>query len=195
VRLQLHARPAAGQSGPVSFRALRLPVGLHINAASGVISGTVGRPGVRTVTVTALAASGIRGSIQFTWAVERRPRASAAFAGPAKMPALRITDRAGAFEPGLRQLIIVLPPSITLARSVDAVQVLSGTGRPLVHNAHYRGHVLTIKLALAQSPVRITFPSGSLRVSGRLAGPRRIAIGSVDRIGGHFTLHRALGRA
>jgi subtilase family serine protease len=195
VRLQLHARAAAGQSGPVSFRALRLPVGLHINPASGVISGSVRRAGVRTVTVTASTASGTRGSIQFTWAVERLPRASAAFAGPPKMPALRITDRAGAFEPGLRQLTIVLPPSITLARSAHAVQVLSPTGRPLVHGAHYSGHVLTIKLVLAQSPVRIILPSGSLRVSGRLAGPRSVAIRTVDRVGGHVTLHRALGRA
>ncbi|MGH2843867.1 MAG: protease pro-enzyme activation domain-containing protein, partial [Solirubrobacteraceae bacterium] len=194
VRLLLHARPAAGQSGPLSYQALRLPAGLHINPASGVISGSVRQPGVRTVTVTASTAAGARGSIQFTWAVERRPQVSAAIA-EGTWPELRITARAGAFEPELRQLVIALPPSVTLTGPAGAVQVLSPSGQPLVHAAHYGGHVLSIELALVHSPVRIVFPAGSLRVSGTLTGPRSLAIRTVDRVGGHFTLRRALGPA
>ncbi|MDE3134268.1 MAG: putative Ig domain-containing protein, partial [Acidobacteriota bacterium] len=194
VRLALHARPTAGQSGPFSYRALRLPAGLQIDPASGVISGSVSQPGLRTVTVTASTAAGARGSIQFTWAVERRPQVAAAIAQGTR-PALRITARAGAFEPALRQLVIALPPSVTLTRSAGAVQVLSPSGQPLAHAAHYSGHVLTIKLALVHSPVRVIFPAGSLRVSGTLTGPRSVAVRTVDRVGGHLTLHRALGPA
>jgi subtilase family serine protease len=194
VRLRLRAAVAPGSSGPVSFRALRLPVGLHMNTATGVISGSVRRAGVRTVTVSASSATGANGSIQFDWSVERRPHVTAAVAGGA-VPALTITARSGAYEPDLRQLMIALPPSITLARSVSTVEVLSPTGLPLAHRVRLDGRVLTIRLALAHSPVRVVFPAGSLRVSGSLRGPRSVAIRTVDRVGGHVTLHRALGAA
>jgi subtilase family serine protease len=194
VRLRLHASPAAGNAGHVTFHADRLPVGLHINHATGVISGRVNRAGLRTVTVTASSSSGGYGSIQFSWSVERRPHVSAAVVGGAT-PALTVTARSGAYEPGLRQLIIALPHSITLARSARAVQVLSPSGQPLAHRSAYDGNVLTIKLSLAHSPVRIVFPTGSLRVSGTLHGARSVGIRTVDRVGGHLTLHRALGAA
>jgi subtilase family serine protease len=195
VRLRLHAALAAGQSGQVTFRALRLPAGLHINPVTGVISGSVNRAGLRTVTVTASSSSGSSGSIQFSWAVERRPHVSTALAHPGAAPALTVTARSGAYEPGLRQLIIALPPSITLAQSARSLQVLSPSGQPLAHSAHLAGHVLTIKLALAHSPVRVVFPSGSLRVSGTVVGPRNFVIRTVDRLGGEITLDRVLARA
>ncbi len=194
VRLRLHARLAAGQSGQVSFSAQRLPVGLHIDAATGVISGRVSRAGLRTVTVTASSGSGTYGSIQFGWSVERRPHVSAAVAGGAK-PALTVTARSGAYEPGLREVTIALPHSITPARAARTVRVLNPSGRSLAHTAHYVGNVLTIKLTLAQSPVRVVFPSGTLRVTGKLSGPRSVSIRTVDRVGGRITLHRALGAA
>jgi hypothetical protein len=193
VRLRLHAHLAAGQAGLVSFHALRLPVGLHMNQATGVISGRVHRAGVRTVTITASTSTGTRGTIQFTWAVERRPHVSAAVRGSTATPAVTITARAGAFEPGLRQLVIALPGSVTLAHGAGAVQVLSPSGRSLAHHAHFAGHVLTIDLAPAQSPVRVVFPAGSLRIRGSLAGGAGVAVKMVDRVGGHVTLHRALG--
>jgi subtilase family serine protease len=195
VRLRLHAALGAGQSGQVSFRALRLPVGLHINSATGVISGSVRRAGLRTVTVTALSSSGSNGSIQFSWAVERRPHVSTALAHPGAAPALTVTARSGAYEPALRQLIIALPPSITLTHSARSLQVLSPSGQPLAHSAHLAGHVLTIKLPVAQSPVRVVFPSGSLRVSGTVRGARSFVIRTVDRLGGKITLHRVLASA
>lgn len=194
VRLKLHASVAAGQAGPISYRALRLPIGLHIDRATGVISGSVRRAGIRTVTVTASSSTGANGSIRFAWAVERRPHVSARVATGAT-PALTVTARSGAYEPGLRQLVIALPHSITLDRSAGVVQVLSGTGRPLAHRAHFAAGVLTVRLSLAHSPIRIVFPAGSLRVSGRLTGPRSVAIRTVDRVGGHVTLRRKLGAA
>jgi subtilase family serine protease len=195
VRLRLHAALGAGQTGQLSFHALRLPVGLHINQTTGVISGDVGRAGLRTVTVSASSSSGSSGSIQFTWAVERRPHVSTAVANPGTTPALTVTARSGAYEPGLRQVTITLPHSITLAHSARAVQVLSPSGQRLAHAAHLAGNVLTIKLALAHSPVRIVFPSGSLRVSGTVVGHRNVVIRTVDSLGGQITLDRVLGRA
>ncbi len=194
VRLRLHASLAPGQSGHVSFQAQRLPLGLHIDPSTGVISGQVRSAGLRTVTITASSAAGTYGSIRFSWSVERRPRVSAAVVG-GEQPALTVTARSGAYEPGLRQVIIALPHSIIPARAARTVKVLSPSGRPLAHQAHYVGRVLRIELVLAHSPVRIVFPSGSLRVAGRLHGRRRLAVRTVDRVGGHVTLHRALGAA
>ncbi len=193
VRLRLAAQLAAGQTGTITFRALRLPVGLHIDPATGVISGSVNRAGVRTVTITASSSAGTYGSIQFAWSVERRPHVSAAVRGTKTMPALTITARSGAFEPGLRQLIIALPQSVRLARSAGAVQVQTPSGSRLAHSAHYAGKVLTIQLALAHSPVRVVFPAGSLRVREPLVRAPRVAVRTVDRVGGHITLRRALG--
>jgi subtilase family serine protease len=192
VRLRMHAALAAGQTGTISFRAQRLPSGLHINSATGVISGRVHRAGLRTVTVTASSSSGIHGSIRFSWSIERRPHVSTRVTKGAT-PALTVTARAGAYEPGLRQVTIALPHSITPARAARKVEVLSPSGAPLAHSAHYVGNVLTIELKLAHSPVRIVFPAGTLRVAGRLAGPRSLSIRTIDGAGGHITLHRALG--
>ncbi|HWD69689.1 MAG TPA: protease pro-enzyme activation domain-containing protein [Solirubrobacteraceae bacterium] len=192
VRLRMHASLPAGLSGPISYRAQRLPVGLHIDHSTGVISGSVGRAGLRTVTVTAGSATGNYGSIRFSWLVERRPRVAAAVVGGAA-PALTVTARSGAYEPGLRELTIALPPSITPARAARTVMVLSPSGQPLAHSAHFAGNVLTIRLAPAHSPVRVVFPAGTLRVAGRLVGPRSLAIRTVDRLGGQITLRRALG--
>lgn len=191
VRLRLHAQLAPGQTGTVSFRALRLPVGLHLNRATGVISGRVRRAGLRTVTVTAASSSGTYGSIQFAWAVERRPQVSAAVGGSSSAPALTIRAQAGAYEPGLRELTVMLPRNLTLARSPRAVRVITPGGRALAHAAHFSNHMLTIRLRLAHSPVRVVFPSGSLRVRGSLSGAISVAVSTVDRVGGHLTLHRA----
>jgi subtilase family serine protease len=195
VRLRIHAKLAAGQTGPLTYHALRLPVGLHINPTSGVISGSVSRAGLRTVTVGATGASGSSGTIQFVWAIERRPHVSTTVQDPGTTPALTITAHSGAYEPGLREVTVTLPDSITLAGYARSVQVLSPSGQRLAHAAHLVGSVLTIKLALAHSPVRIVFPSGSLRVSGTVVGHRNVVIRTVDRLGGEITLDRVLGRA
>ena len=192
VRLRLHASLPAGVTGPISYRAQRLPAGLHINHHTGVISGDVGRAGLRTVTVTAGSTAGNYGSVRFSWLVERRPHVSTAVVGGAT-PALTVTARSGAYEPGLRELTIALPPSITPARAARTVEVLSPSGQPLAHRAHFEGNVLTINLTQAHSPVRVVFPAGTLQVAGKLAGPRSLAIQTVDRLGGHITLRRALG--
>ena len=106
-----------------------------------------------------------------------------------------MTARSGAYEPALRQLIIALPHSITLTHSTRSLQVLSSSGEPVAHSVHFAGHVLTIKLSVAQTPVRVVFPSGSLRVSGTVKGARSFVIRTVDRLGGEITLHRVLASA
>lgn len=192
VSLQMHATPPAGQTGPVTFHANRLPIGLHLNAATGVITGRVTRVDVRTVTVSASTGAGTYGAVRFNWAVERRPQVAAAVAGPSLQPALTFTVKSGEFEPGLRDLTITLPRRLTLAGGARAVRVQSISGRTLVHQAHFQNHVLTIMLAVAHSPVRIIFGAGSLRAHGDLAGVVSVAVQAVDRVGGRTTLSRTL---
>ena len=189
VRVRLRATLAAGQTGTLTFHARRLPAGLRLDHATGVISGTPRAAGVRMVTITALSSTGTSGTIQFAWAVARRPKVSAAVRGSRTAPALTIRASSGAYEPGLRQVIIALPASIRLA-GVRGVQVLTPGGRPLAHRAHLSGRVLTIRLDNAHSPVRVVFPSGVLRVRGRLSGTLSFKVMTVDRVGGHLTLRR-----
>jgi hypothetical protein len=191
VRLKMNAALAAGQTGTLTFHARRLPAGLHVNRATGVISGSVRTAGVRTVTVTATSSSGTSGSIQFIWNVERRPKVSAAAIGSKSAQELTINASAGAYEPGLRELIIALPGGIRLS-GAHAVRVLNTDGQPLLHSAHLSGRVLTIKLHAVHSPVRIVFPSGSLRVRGSLHRAS-VAVQTVDGVGGHLTLRRTIG--
>ena len=188
-RLSLHASLADGQTGAITFHARRLPAGLHVNPTTGVINGRVNRAGVRTVTVTASSSSGTYGSIQFTWAVERRPEVSAAVRGTSTAPALTVRAVSGAFEPALREVVIELPSSIRLD-GVRDVQVLTPGGQSLAHRAHVSGRVLTVKLDVAHSPVRVLFPSGSLHVRGTLRGRVNVQVSTVDRVGGHLTLMR-----
>jgi hypothetical protein len=192
VSLQMHATLPAGQTGPVTFHASRLPIGLHLNRVTGVISGRVTRADIRTVTVSASTGSGIYGAVRFNWAVERRPRVAAAVVGPALQPALTVTVKSGEFEPGLRDLTIMLPRRLTLAAGARAVKVQSTSGRRLPHQAHFQNHVLTIMLAVAHSPVRIIFGGGSLRARGALAGVVSVHVQAVDRVGGRTTLSRRL---
>lgn len=194
VRLKLQATLAAGQTGALSFRALRLPLGLHIDRATGVISGTVRRAGVRTVTVSATTASGSRGAIRFSWTVERRPRVIARLGGTRTAPNLTIRARSGAFEPGLSKVVIALPQSISLAQGTALVQVLNPAGGSVADTVRYADHVVTIHLAVPQSPLRVVFPAGSLRVRPGLSGPVSVSVGTVDRLGGHLVLRRSLGR-
>ena len=189
VRVRMHAALAAGQTGTLSFRARRLPVGLRLDHTTGVISGAPRTAGVRLVTITALSSSGASGTIRFAWAVTRRPEVSATVLGSRTAPALTIRASSGAFEPGLRQVVIALPPSIRLA-GAGGVRVLTPGGRRLAHRAHLAGHVLTINLDNPHSPVRIVFPAGLLRVRGHLSGTISVQVMTVDRVGGHLTLRR-----
>ena len=68
----------------------------------------------------------------------------------------------------------------------------STSGRTLAHQAHFKNHVLTIRLAVAHSPVQIIFGAGSLRTPGGLAGVVSVAVQAVDRVGGRTTLLRTL---
>ncbi len=192
VRLRLRAALAAGQTGTLSFRSARLPVGLHLDRATGVISGRVRQPGVRTVTITALSSTGQSGTIRFQWAVARLPQVSAALAGTGQTPALTIHARAGAYEPGLRELVIALPRALRLI-GTRAVRVLTPGGRRLAHRTHLSGQILTIKLDVVHSPLEVLFPAGSLRRAAAARGPVHVAVRTIDRVGGHVTLRRSVG--
>jgi subtilase family serine protease len=188
VRLRMRATVPAGQPGPLTFHASRLPIGLQLNAKTGVISGRVTRAQVRSVTVTASTAAGTYGAVQFSWSVDRRPRIAAAVAGPLAQPDLTMLVRSGQFEPGLRELTIKLPHRLTLASSAGTVKILNSTGKPLAHQAHFQDHILTIKLDPVHSPVRIVFAAGSLRPASGLAGVVSVSVQAIDRVGGRTTL-------
>ncbi len=192
VRLRLHATLKAGQTGTLRFHSARLPAGLHLDHATGVISGRVRRPGVRTVTITASSSTGQSGTIRFQWAVARLPQVSAALAGTGQTPALTIHARAGAYEPGLRELVIALPRALRLI-GARAVRVLTPTGRRLAHSAHLNGQILTIKLDVVHSPLEVLFPAGSLRRASTAHGLVHVAVRTIDRVGGHVTLRRSIG--
>jgi subtilase family serine protease len=193
VRLRMSATLAAGQSGPVTYHSSRLPIGLHLDRATGVISGRVISAGVRDVTVTASTPAGTYGAVQFDWSVERRPQVTAAVAGSAAQPALTVRVASGEYEPGLRELTVKLPRNLKLAASAYAVKVENTAGFPLSHQAHFKDQVLSIKLDAAHSPIRIVFDPGSLRVAGNSAGVVTVSVQTVDRVGGRTTLppHRA----
>jgi subtilase family serine protease len=191
LRIRVTAKLAiAGQSGLIEFRASRLPVGLHINSRTGVISGRVRRPGVRTVTITASTPSGAHGAVQFNWSVERRPQVSTRVAGQAAQTAVSMTLRSGAYEPGLREVQITLPRRVALRGSAGAVQVLNRAGRELVHQTRLRGRVLTIELKLPHPSVRLVFAPGALRRQGPTSDVAAVKL--VDRAGGRLTLRRTL---
>ncbi len=190
VSLRLRATLAAGQSGPIVFGARRLPVGLHLNTHTGVISGNARRAGVRTVTISASTPTGAHGAVQFSWSVERRPQVTTAVAGGSTQSGFSITLRSGDYEPGLREVQITLPRLIALKGSPGAVSVLSDGGQALAHGSTLRGHVLTIELRLPHSPVRIVFAPGDLQTRGAITGV--IAVRVVDQSGGRLTLERTL---
>ncbi len=190
VRFRLRATLAAGQPGPIAFRASRLPVGLHMDARTGVISGRAVRAGVRSVTISASTPSGAHGALQFSWSVERRPQVTTAVAGGSTRPGFSLMLRSGDYEPGLREVQITLPQRIALRGSPGVVGVLSSGGQALAHHSTLRGRVLTIELKLPHTPVRIVFAPGELQTQGTIAGV--IAVRVVDQSGGRLTLRRVL---
>ncbi|WP_236245096.1 S8 family peptidase [Streptomyces sp. CC210A] len=70
VRLQM---TASGGTTPYRWTARALPLGLTINATSGVISGAARSAGTSTVHVTATDAGGRSASVTFTWQIVREP--------------------------------------------------------------------------------------------------------------------------
>jgi hypothetical protein len=69
--LQIHASDSAtGQT--LTYSATGLPTGLHISAASGLISGTPTKVGTFSTKVTATDTTGASGSASFTWTVSKR---------------------------------------------------------------------------------------------------------------------------
>lgn len=190
VRLSLTATLPAGQSGGVSFRSRYLPLGLHLNQRTGVISGRLKAAGVRRVLVTAATPSGARGTVRFDWTVQRRPRLTLAVSSlGGAVSTMTLTISSGQYEPGVRNLQIRLPSGITALHPGD-VSVTTLSGRRLGHTATVRGRVLTIKLRAPHSPLQVVIPRGAMRLTRLPAGPLSVKI--TDRLGGETTLPRTL---
>jgi subtilase family serine protease len=189
VRLALKVSLPVGQAGPISFRSKYLPIGLHLNRSTGVISGRVRAPGVRYVLITASTAAGTYGTVRFNWAVQRRPRLSVEVAGTATAPAVALSVSSGQYETGVSVLAIRLPAALHL-RGASAVKVQTITGRSLAHVARLRGRTLLIRLRAAHSPLTIVLPTGSLKIGG--ASRPEVLVDIVDLDGGQTTLTRTL---
>jgi subtilase family serine protease len=189
VRLALKAKLPAGQTGRLSFRSKYLPLGLHLNRSTGVISGRVHSPGVRYVQITASTAAGTYGTVRFNWVVQRHPKLSVRRAGTTIAAAVALRFNSGQYETGISLLQIRLPVALRL-RGASAVKVQTTTGGSLPHTAKLHGRTLTITLRHAHSPLRVVLPTGSLQITG--ANRPEVSAQIVDLSGEQTTLTRTL---
>jgi len=185
--LDLAATLPAGQTGQVRFHARYLPDGLHLDAATGVVSGRVATAGVRHVVVSASSPSGTYGSVRFDWVVQRRPQLAVALGGTPK--ALALTIRSGAYEPGIRSVTITLPAGIRLYRH-GAVRVLNPLGRSVAHASERSGQTLTLKLNSSRSVLVVELQRSALALPGRPSGTLTVDV--TDNAGAVSTLYRRL---
>jgi subtilase family serine protease len=185
VRLALQAKLPAGQLAPITFRSRYLPLGLHLNRSTGVISGRVRTPGVRYVLITASSTAGTSGTVRFNWAVQRRPRLTIASAGATPAPAVVLKISSGEYETGVKSLEITLPAALRL-HAASAVQVQTATGRSLARAVALHGRELMITLQRAHSPLRVVLPTGTLKIGGS-ASPK-VSVVVVDLSGEQTTL-------
>ncbi len=190
-KLSVAATLPAGQTGQVVFRAKYLPAGLHLDPATGVISGRVLRAGVRHVIVTASSSSGTYGTAHFDWVVQRRPRLQVGISqsASAAAAAVLLVFNSGLYEPGIRTITITLPARSGL-QSPGAVRVLTASGRRLARLATLAGRSLTLKLHSSHGSVYVLLPQAALSGAGNHGGSLTVTI--VDNAGGSTTLDRSL---
>ncbi|MGC9221234.1 MAG: S53 family peptidase [Solirubrobacteraceae bacterium] len=185
IRLQVAAALPAGQTGQVSFSAKYLPAGLHLDAATGTISGRPRVVGVRRVLLTALSSLGTYGTVRFSWVTDRRPHLRVL---TSKSPAAYVLAiSAGSREPQVRGVTVTLPATVRLASST-AARVLTRAGTGVPRNASLRGRTLTLTLRRAHSFIYVLLLRSALHVVK--AGPLKVVV--TDNAGGSTTFTRAL---
>jgi subtilase family serine protease len=191
VSLRLTATDAPGTA--VSFRALGLPVGLSLHAASGRISGTLRRTGAFVVTIIARDAGGATGGTTFRWTVGAAPKVSrASLAGLAHgRPTLSLTVAASRGAPPIEAIRLTPPPAVRFS-DARGLSVTTPGGKRLGFADRVVRRALTITLRAAAGAVRIVVAYPGIRGgAGVLASLQRtrgqtlgLTVGVVDSDGG-----------
>jgi subtilase family serine protease len=191
VSLRLKATDALGTA--VSFRALGLPVGLSLHAASGQISGSPRRTGTFVVTVIARDAGGATGGTTFRWTVGAAPKVSrASLTGLARgRPTLSLTVAASRGAPPIEAIRLTPPPTARFS-AARGLTVMTPAGKRLRFADRVLRHALTVTLRTPADAVRIVVAYPGIRGGvGVLASLERtrdqtlgLTVGVVDSGGG-----------
>jgi hypothetical protein len=146
------------------YTAEHLPPGIRIQAQTGRLVGTPGKPGRYRVLAAVRDGQDALATHAFTWVVGGSPHAGASRLSAA---ALSLTVRSGPHVPSLRTLRIAVPRGLRV-RSVTQIAVRA-RGRAVVRVRH---RVMTISLSSPAPSVTLTIPV--LRDGGALPSHVRI---------------------
>jgi len=179
VRLTVHGTDSGNAA--LSYSATGLPVGLSINAASGVISGTPAIKQTATVTVRATDPFTNTDSRSFAWRVVApgKPRLGRVrhLSGLGRgSPRLTFSVTAGAFAPALRSLTIRLPRGLAFATTraplARGITVRSGSRKVALRSA-IRGGALVITFKAAATRLSVTIRAPAITISDHEAAKVR----------------------
>jgi hypothetical protein len=178
-RLSLKLHAVDSGAVPLAYAATGLPPGLHINQATGVISGTPTRLGRWSVTVYAGDNDANSASAGFSWAVLRvgRPRfTGVTLTGVVRLRSkLRFTLTAGRFAPPVKAAAITLPRGMSFASGASLARgLLVKVGPRRARHRATLGHgVLTVTLRRAAGSVFVSAGGPALRTRRTLASKVR----------------------
>jgi hypothetical protein len=170
VSVKVSASLPAGQSGAVTYTAKHLPVGLRIDATTGVVSGTITQAGVYDTVFGASVGSGDVGARSYIWTVARRPGASKLSLADTRTgrPLLAFTLSAGQNESALHSVLVELPAGVSLRLPLRGITVTGAAGRNVPHRLSLLDGNLLITFRPAHSPDKVVFSSGALSSRGGL---------------------------
>jgi subtilase family serine protease len=171
VILAVHGADSGG--GALNYTAAGLPVGLAINAATGVISGTPTTPQTTTVAVAAGDQFTNGGSTAFTWAIAKpvgKPKAtSVKLSGLGTgTPKLALTLAAGTNAPALKAVAITLPKGLSFAgkvKTLDKAITLKSGKKKLTFTPKVNKGVLSLAFKSATRSASLTLAKPAITIS------------------------------
>jgi pro-kumamolisin-like protein/putative Ig domain-containing protein len=183
VRVPIKATDSAGET--LTYRSTRLPAGLSLSAATGLISGIPKRAGRSIVTITVSDTAGASAQATGVWSIAGRPTITGGLKVNARgRPSLSLKVGAGTNAPPIQSIVVIPSSRVRFARRARnlarGITVRNGSGRRVKSSARLRGADLVV--TLRASPVRvaslhITVPAISLvTVKARQEKGRRPAL-------------------